>query len=113
MRIQASQPKAVPALRSLTEAVLDLPAPEELSGDCHHMSGSREDGQENHPDCQSPKSRETRDHFFYCSFGVDFYKATDMIADGDLLGNCEINFLGEENSIKMYIRWQNRKYEFI
>ena len=61
----------------------------------------------------TPSQEKQEITIFYCCFGMDFYKATDKIADGDLLGNCEVNFLGEEDSIKMYMRQQNRKYKFI
>ena len=67
--------KSVPALRSLTEAVLDFPAPEELPGDCHHMSGSREDGQENHPDCQSPRIKRNKRSLFLLLFGGGFLQS--------------------------------------
>ena len=73
MRIQAFQPEAS-ASSLLTEAVLDFPAPEGLSGDCHHMSGSREDGQENHPDCQSPNQEKQEITFFIAVLGWIFTK---------------------------------------
>ena len=67
--------RPVPALRCLTEAVLDFSAPEELSDGCHHMRSSREDGQESHPDCRYPKSRETRDHYFLLLFWDGFLQS--------------------------------------